>query len=330
MSFPHLFAPSSKRPTPALELLIKYFNSPPTYGDDDDGFFILRQAPVTDLCALLTRYISSLPRPILDRTLFKAFWEFCILPPAASPTRTTLNQEESQIASAQILLRLLPKINFSLLIYLLAFLAQIPLFPANGLSYGDLAKIFGPSMISPSRGQGGRVGAEEDMMSQSIMLWLLVHWDTISDGLFFDDEVEDGVRRRSRSSEYLDLGRSDQGAASKSPPHTQFPRISGLSMHAQPHPDRSISVAESENALGSILDDMEVDRALLLSTIRRNSDEHDVAMSKSRSEGLSMRVGKSRSWNGNGLEDQLKRFIDGDSDDVDRKCGFASCFRSHY
>lgn len=194
--------------------LTKVFNMPPLYGDS----LSISSEPIHNLTGLVKRYIRDLPEPILDESLFSAFVDFCLdrdqdfpavdkealvntKTESSSPgTGTATRPLEVRIAAAQIMLRLLPPLHFSLFIYLLAFLGQLPLFPDNRLNLESISIIFGPAMIA-ARGQGipglgpssanvkNREGAEpgsdaiSEMVnhSQAILSWLLRHWSMISE-----------------------------------------------------------------------------------------------------------------------------------------------------
>lgn len=193
--------------------LTKVFNLPPLYGDS----LSVSSEPIHNLTGLVKRYIRDLPEPILDESLFPAFMAFCIdspestsvgqaghsgadgtvSPPVTTPTSP--RSLETRITAAQILLRLLPPVHFSLFIYLLAFLGQLPLFPDNRLNIESISIIFGPAMIA-ARGRGvaglgpnsantktrpGDMSPEaiSDVVnnSQTVLSWLLNHWSSISE-----------------------------------------------------------------------------------------------------------------------------------------------------
>ena len=168
--------------------LTKVFNLPPLYGDS----LSISSEPMHNLTGLVKRYIRDLPSPILDETVFPAFLTFCAEPEAGALVLPL----STRISAAQILLKLLPPLHFSLFIYLLAFLSQLPLFPDNRLNIDSISIIFGPAMCA-ARGKGisglgpstnGR-GVETDPeqvsnhvnQSQSILAWLLRHWAAISE-----------------------------------------------------------------------------------------------------------------------------------------------------
>ena len=161
-----------------------------------------------DICALLSTFISSLPSPLLDAHIYSALWHWSVKPsakredarrdrqeeeeeerrargepprPEAWMTHTDLSLDDTdgaletdQLSTAQILLRLLPTANLSLLVYLCAFFIQLPLCPENGLQLEDVARIFGHRLL------GGSV----KVVSQRMMMWLLTRWHRISETLF--------------------------------------------------------------------------------------------------------------------------------------------------
>lgn len=188
--------------------LTKVFNLPPLYGDS----LSISSEPIHNLTGLVKRYIRDLPEPVLDESVFTAFFEICLdtKPEDAKGTKDkdanneiTVSPElrslSTRITVAQILLRLLPPLHFSLFIYLLAFLGQLPLFPDNRLNIESISIIFGPAMVA-ARGRGiaglgpnssntkTRPGdldpdaiSELVTNSQAVLSWLLKHWGAISE-----------------------------------------------------------------------------------------------------------------------------------------------------
>jgi hypothetical protein len=188
--------------------LTKVFNLPPLYGDS----LSIANEPIHNLTGLVKRYIRDLPEPILDESLFPAFLSFCaepepgalVLPPA------------TRISAAQILLKLLPPLHFSLLIYLLAFLGQLPLFPDNRLNVESISIIFGPAVCA-ARGKGisglgmgasgGKLSHDPDVVSnlvnqsQATLAWLLRNWAAISEKVLdppFDDDETDASKGKEK------------------------------------------------------------------------------------------------------------------------------------
>lgn len=132
------------------------------------------------------------------------------------------NSLKCRIASAQIILRLLPTPNFSLLVYLVAFLSQMPLFPENRLTLESVSTIFGPAAMSPRMSASTTssklprlfngasmhiTGPTESFEStganvkkaQDGLLWLLTNWSSVADGLLepdFDIDVNEVLGRR--------------------------------------------------------------------------------------------------------------------------------------
>lgn len=100
--------------------------------------------------------------------------------------------ESPQIAIARHLLQLLPSANLSLLVYLLAFFTQVPLAPANGIQFEDVARIFSGALLGTGGSRGGaRTGAGQGTGSLSgrMLVWLLTRWGRISEGLFEWEDV---------------------------------------------------------------------------------------------------------------------------------------------
>ena len=178
--------------------LTKVFTLPPLYGDS----LSISSEPIHNLTGLVKRYVRDLPEPILDESIFPAFLSFC----AEHEPGALALPLATRITAAQILLKLLPPLHFSLFIYLLAFLGQLPLFPDNRLNIESISIIFGPAMCA-ARGKGisglgpstsGR-GVEHDPenvsdlvnRSQSTLGWLLRNWAAISEKVL-DPPLEDG------------------------------------------------------------------------------------------------------------------------------------------
>ncbi|KAL8292463.1 hypothetical protein RQP46_001075 [Phenoliferia psychrophenolica] len=169
--------------------LVEVFSTAPDYGEGYD----LSLESIFDVTSLLKKYLTELPEPLLDSRLWRLFLSACV--DSKAPARR-------RVACAQILLRLLPTPNFSLLVYLIAFLSQVPLFPHNALPLESVAVIFGPKLLSPRAlapgaklnqklvpGSIGSPSEPADAMAvtskraQDGLLWLLVSWDDVADGL---------------------------------------------------------------------------------------------------------------------------------------------------
>jgi hypothetical protein len=158
---------------------------------------------------MLRHFLEALPEPILEPTLFHAFYQSCYLPTkGVTDTKTGTSDapdnkinrtpdELSRIAIAKLLFRLMPEAHSSTLTYLLAFFALMPTVQ-NKRTYKELAKVFGPSICSPrdpfqhfialgvlpdDSGKGlNKENAEKWMrrMGSQVLHWLLCYWDEIS------------------------------------------------------------------------------------------------------------------------------------------------------
>ena len=190
--------------------LVKIFDSAPDYGEHHD----LSIESIHNVTSLLKKYLRDLPEPILDQRLWRLYLSACV--DGAIPLR-------ARVACAQIILRLLPTPNFSLLVYLVAFLSQMPLFPENRLTLDSVSAIFGPAAMSPrpavaptAAGAGNRLHKFAGSMvitgptdsveatganakkAQDGLLWLLTHWSAVADGLLeadFDVNVEEAMEK---------------------------------------------------------------------------------------------------------------------------------------
>ncbi|GAA5972690.1 hypothetical protein JCM11641_002975 [Rhodosporidiobolus odoratus] len=171
--------------------LIQIYDSPPDYGEHHD----LSIESIHNATSLLKRYLRDLPEPVLDQRLWRLYLAACV---------ESKNSQKSRIACAQIILRLLPTPKFSLLVYLVAFLSQMPLFPENKLSLEAVSSIFGSSVMAPrptmeqkKPGKGEMIitGPTESFEAigqtnkkgQEALLWLLEHWSSIANGLLEPD-----------------------------------------------------------------------------------------------------------------------------------------------
>ncbi|KII87024.1 hypothetical protein PLICRDRAFT_242460 [Plicaturopsis crispa FD-325 SS-3] len=93
-------------------------------------------------------------------------------PPKGDDEVDLYDVETCQIQIAQLLFKLLPTPNFSLLVYLCAFFTQIPTSSGNGLTLDDLARLFGHKLLGGSKPSARRM-----------MLWILTRWWRILEGL---------------------------------------------------------------------------------------------------------------------------------------------------
>ena len=254
-----------------LSELIDIYNMAPLYGDTQ----ALDGEPIHNLTGLIKRYVRDLPEPILDEAIFPALTSFCT---SDSPVQTSMpdqtkTSEETRIMAAQILLQLLPPPHFSLLVYLLAFLGQLPLFPDNRLNVDSISIIFGPAICAP-RGRGisglgpapvgrGSDASEAERISalvddsQVVLSWLLRNWPKISekvldaprepaqhsypcsdDGSSYDPRLLSPIDLRGQTSEDSPYAKSRAAAAKEAtrPVHTTSPAApSSNSVIATPH-----------------------------------------------------------------------------------------------
>ncbi|KAJ7600491.1 hypothetical protein C8J56DRAFT_1156850 [Mycena floridula] len=184
------------------------FDSSANYGFDVS----LGNESEQDIYALLIRFFSLLPEPILGSTdivearsvvterqkmayvslarltkpcLGCRYWPHC----ARLELWTDEDNEHTQTILVQHLLRLLPSANLSMFVYFLAFLNQIL---QSRLAAGalpdqvdtereNLALIFG-SWIFGKRGRDSWGGSEDT--ATVLMVWFLMEWEKIADGLF--------------------------------------------------------------------------------------------------------------------------------------------------
>ena len=196
---------TTQSPTHRFPELVASFNSEPRYGDDVD----LALASLDDVSALLLTYLDCLPGGIIP------VWVRNVLGDAVGIYEEgnrdggpeSARERRKAIRVAQLALRLLPPPYFSLLVYLLAFLSQIPLYEAwNGWNVRGVARSFARVVVGVGSGADNRdgkgkhvedgiderhrdddvdwVAEEEDAVE--VLEWLLENWDNISEGLFLE------------------------------------------------------------------------------------------------------------------------------------------------
>ena len=168
----------------------------------------------------LKRYLRDLPEPVLDHRVCR------LLLACVDSKKLPI---KARVAGVQVVLRLQPTANFSLLTYVLAFLSQIPLFPENSLTIDEIATLFGPPLMSSrvaprtkkpaSHHQLSITGPTEPLASgveaasraQDALRFLLENWSAIADGLLepdFDvdpEKVVDGLVSPTAPTVDLDL-----------------------------------------------------------------------------------------------------------------------------
>ncbi|CAE7114335.1 unnamed protein product [Rhizoctonia solani] len=181
-----------------VERLTRVFNQGPSYG----AKLSLANEDTSNLCALLRLYLRGLPEAVLSDSLWPMIQQLTLF--NNNDAKTTL----AQVAAIQAILHLQHPTNFSLLVYLLAFLHQLVLHgPQNGLTIPVLAGIFGPALFSPRKGNTVRTGclmspppesqvlvktfqsARDVAEGTRVMTWVLEHWDGIATGLLSLDIV---------------------------------------------------------------------------------------------------------------------------------------------
>ncbi|BGP12482.1 Type II inositol 1,4,5-trisphosphate 5-phosphatase [Rhodosporidiobolus nylandii] len=210
--------------------LVQIYDTPPDYGEHHD----LSIESIHNVTSLLKRYLRDLPEPVLDQRLWRLYIAACI---------DSKNPLKSRIACAQIILRLLPTPNFSLLVYLVAFLSQMPLFPENRLTLVAVSGMFGSSIMAPrpkmeqsKPGKGEMVitGPTESFEAigetikkgQEALLWLLKHWCAVADGLLepeFDIDPSTVVEKHNEAAPTLNVEVPQPTLHIQQPKHQSVP-----------------------------------------------------------------------------------------------------------
>ncbi|KAH7333997.1 Rho GTPase activation protein [Rhizoctonia solani] len=196
-------APGLFRVTPppnerTVEKLTREFDQGPSYG----ARVSLAKEDTSNICALLKLYLRGLPEAVLSGGLWSIVQKLTLV--RTNDAKIT----SAQVAAIQAILHLQYSTNFSLLVYLLAFMHQLVLHGSqNGLTIPILAGIFGPALFSPRKGNSARTGyvmsppPESQVLVKTfqsrrdvaegkrVMTWVLEHWDGIATGLLSLDIV---------------------------------------------------------------------------------------------------------------------------------------------
>lgn len=218
----NLFAPDPPEFSGKVIEMMDNFSNSYNYGDETDS--PINSASVADICHLLRYYLISLPAAPLEPVSFRAITDLCVIPSAMERRKreengTTLTEkemledEEFRIVIAKLVLRLLPVAHFGALIYIVAFLAQLPTCSAADFTIDRLSNMFGYMVCAPRDAleyleleQTFPVDLDFKMdlhkledasnsyiesLSVDTLHWLLTHWDYISEGLLQKDYQAD-------------------------------------------------------------------------------------------------------------------------------------------
>ncbi|GAA5837184.1 hypothetical protein JCM9279_005610 [Rhodotorula babjevae] len=170
--------------------LVQIYDTPPDYGEHHD----LSIESIHNVTSLLKRYLRDLPELVLDHRVCR------LLLACVDSKKLPI---KARVAGVQVVLRLQPPANFSLLTYVLAFLSQIPLFPENSLTIDEISTLFGPLLMSSRVAPRTKKpashmlitgpteplasGVEAASRAQDALRFLLENWSTIADGLLEPD-----------------------------------------------------------------------------------------------------------------------------------------------
>ncbi|RXK38558.1 hypothetical protein M231_04191 [Tremella mesenterica] len=182
--------------------IINTYNAGPDYGKT----WAVEQEGTGDLVGVLRHWIFSLPTPILDETLFGAFNKYCCGPPVRNDFLETLPIDEDQVdptrlAAARLIFRVLPPLQFSLLVYFLSFFNEVLEVPENLVDLETLCYTYGPSLFAPRdrnivilnpcpTPEEGFISDEEKYTAPTLMAsrhalgWAIQHWHLISKDLY--------------------------------------------------------------------------------------------------------------------------------------------------
>ncbi|KAJ7781918.1 hypothetical protein DFH07DRAFT_949605 [Mycena maculata] len=174
----------SKPDRERLLVLISAFDSEPQFGSTTALYC---PHELREIYALLTTYLFALPEPILGSEMFEALWVWCVLPSLRS---TDFLEDanhfrchvptEAGVHIAQLLLRLLPLPNFSLIVYMMGFFQRLPHMVTEDVGRA----VFAGRSGAPSNMADGRAERAETMLR-----WFLDRWDRIFKELFLLREL---------------------------------------------------------------------------------------------------------------------------------------------
>ncbi|KAJ7880055.1 hypothetical protein B0H14DRAFT_3434797 [Mycena olivaceomarginata] len=162
-----------------LLALIGGFDSEPLFGAT-----MVLNCPyeLREVYALLTTYLFALPEPVLSSEMFEAIWAWCVLP---SLRRTDFLEDDTRVGRqaptdagtriAQLLLRLLPLPNFSLLVYMMGFFQRLPHMVTEDVGRA----VFAGGGAKQANASDGRAERAETMLR-----WFLDRWEAIFEELF--------------------------------------------------------------------------------------------------------------------------------------------------
>lgn len=116
----------------------------------------------------------------MDSRLWALFQNTCLV--SSAPL-------DKRVGAAQSILRLIPKRNFSLFIYLVAFFINLSQVDDNSLTFRDLGDIFGASLLvpravsstAPHKASSDYTGADRNITQEGVqgLEWLLANWGYI-------------------------------------------------------------------------------------------------------------------------------------------------------
>ncbi|KAF8216724.1 hypothetical protein K438DRAFT_1797714 [Mycena galopus ATCC 62051] len=183
----HGFHPP-KQPKPDRERLLSLigtFDSEPLFGATTP---LNCPSELREVCALLTTYLFALPEPVLSSEMFEAIWAWCVLPSlrstdflddGAEDDTLRVNRHapaDATVHIAQLLLRLLPLPNFSLIVYMMGFFQRLPHMVSEDVGRAVFA---GSCHAKSSKASDGRAERAATMLR-----WFLERWEAIFDELF--------------------------------------------------------------------------------------------------------------------------------------------------
>lgn len=151
--------------TNRIHALVNLYNNSSTFGEG----YNLSQESSEDVVSLLSTYLLGLPEPLVPLSIVNGLLNWCVISDSGSNPRS----DRSRVSIAAALLKLLPRANFSLIVYLLHFFRHVP----------DQKRTAAMDELSPLNFARKLLGGTE-RESVLVLSWFLLNWDHIQESLF--------------------------------------------------------------------------------------------------------------------------------------------------
>nr|GAT54982.1 predicted protein [Mycena chlorophos] len=181
-------SPTDRKPDrDRLLTLISTFDAEPQFGSKTT-FNVPHDLP--EVYGLLTTFLFALPEPIISPEMFEAIWIWCIVPSLRSTDFMEdghvrrYEASDTGVRICQLLLRLLPIPNFSLIVYFMGFFQRLP-----NLVTEDV----GRAMLAGTCDKDAMDGRAE--RTPTMLKWFVERWDVILNALFEDPATASRIVR---------------------------------------------------------------------------------------------------------------------------------------